>query len=50
MSVRDGALKRKMCVVSQALVGGLLLLSVNLAPSWALSPTQEESDGRPNNE
>ena len=31
--------------VSQALVGGLLLSGVSLAPSWALSPTQGESDG-----
>ncbi len=45
MSVRDGTLKQKMRTVSQVLVGGLLLSGVSLAPSWALSPTQGESDG-----
>ena len=45
MSVREGSLKRKIRTVSQALVGGLLVSSVSLAPSWALSPPQGESDG-----
>ncbi len=45
MSVREGSLKQKRHVMIPALVAGLLLSSVSLAPSWALSPTQGESDG-----
>ncbi len=45
MSVCEGSLKQKRHVMIPALVAGLLLSSVSLAPSWALSPTQGESDG-----
>ena len=45
MSVRERSLKQKIRLVSQVLVGGLLLSSVSIALSWAFSPTEGESDG-----
>ena len=45
MSAREGSLQQKIRLVSQVLVGGLLLSSVSIAPSWAFSPTEGESDG-----
>ena len=45
MSAREGSLRQKIRLVSQVLVGGLLLSSVSIALSWAFSPTEGESDG-----
>ncbi len=45
MSAREGSLQQKIRLVSQVLVGGLLLSSVSIALSWAFSPTEGESDG-----
>ncbi len=45
MSAREGSLQQKIRLVSQVLVGGLLLSSVSVALSWAFSPTEGESDG-----
>ncbi|MCY4387732.1 MAG: PQQ-binding-like beta-propeller repeat protein [Desulfurellaceae bacterium] len=45
MSDREGSLQQKIRLVSQVLVGGLLLSSVSIAPSSAFSPTEGESDG-----
>ena len=45
MSAREGSLKQRIRLLSQVLVGGLLLSSVSIALSWAFSPTEGESDG-----
>ena len=45
MPVREGSLRQKIRLVSQVLVGGLLLSSVSISLSWAFSPTEGESDG-----
>ncbi len=45
MSAREGSLKQKIRLVSQVLVGGLLLSSVSIASSWAFSPTEGGRDG-----
>ena len=50
MSAREGSSfkqkRQKIRLVSQVVVGGLLLLSLSIASSWAFSPTQGESDGQ----